>query len=297
MAPVHIRSVEDADRDAVTALLVAQLREHGIGTPETDVARTVAAFLRRPQRGALLVATRGGGPVGVAAVSFVWPIEHGRRAAWLEELYVLPAHRGAGIGGRLLTAACARVEAEGGVAVDLEVEAGHERAARLYERHGFTLLARARWVRRLAPPPAPVAPAPAETTGGCLCGAIRYRAAAPPLEVVHCHCSLCRRQSGAPFVTWATFPAAAFAVTAGQPAEVRATPRAVRTFCAACGSPLTFREPARPRSIDVTVGSADRPEALPPAHHIWTASALPWLRLDDDLARHPAENPAERDAE
>src|SRR5207244_2767526 len=73
--------------------------------------------------------------------------------------------------------------------------------------------------------------------------------------------------------------------------------RAVRHLGAACGTALTFRETARPGSVDVTVGSMDRPDAIVPAAHIWTASQLAWLRLGDDLPRHPGEDPAERDVE
>jgi ribosomal protein S18 acetylase RimI-like enzyme len=65
--------------------------------------------------------------------------------AWLEELYVEPAHRCGGLGTQLLHAACDVAIAEGARAVDLEVEAGHERAARLYERCGFRSHARQRW--------------------------------------------------------------------------------------------------------------------------------------------------------
>jgi len=115
--------------------------------------------------------------------------------------------------------------------------------------------------------------------------------------VSQCHCGICRRTTGAPFVTWATVPAGAFVFTAGTPAQLRATPRAVRELCAACGTALTFRETARPNSVDVTVGSMDRPEAIVPAAHIWTSSQLAWLRLADDLPRHAAEDPDERDVE
>jgi len=71
----------------------------------------------------------------------------------------------------------------------------------------------------------------------------------------------------------------------------------VRQLCAACGTALTFRETARPGSVDVTVGSMDHPDAMVPAAHIWTSSQLAWLRLGDDLPRHAGEDPAERDVE
>src|SRR5207245_8566880 len=151
------------------------------------------------------------------------------------------------------------------------------------------------WVARPGRVDAPRASAPpAEITGGCFCGAIRYRVSARTRDVSHCHCTICRRTTGAPFVTWATFPAAALVFTAGTPAELRATPRALRQLCAACGTALTFRETARPGSVDVTVGSMDRPDGVVPAAHIWTASQLAWLRLGDDLPRHAEADPAER---
>jgi hypothetical protein len=88
------------------------------------------------------------------------------------------------------------------------VEPGHERASRAtsgtFLRHD-----RQRWYRRLAPEPArPATPdASGALEGGYLCGAIRYRIAARANDVAHCHCGLCRRSTGAPFVTWLTVAA------------------------------------------------------------------------------------------
>jgi ribosomal protein S18 acetylase RimI-like enzyme len=146
-----VRAVGRADRDAVLRLLVAQLREHAIDTPPDAVGRALDAVLSNPERGRVLVATDGGSVIGFAALSFVWPLEHGGKSAWLEELYVEPAERGRGVGSALLRAACELAAASGAMAVDLEVDADHARAAHLYERNGFAPVARARYVRRLTP--------------------------------------------------------------------------------------------------------------------------------------------------
>jgi GNAT superfamily N-acetyltransferase len=146
---LDIRPVAASELDAATALLVAQLREHRVETPASRIADAVAAVVAHPDRGRILIARERGVVVGVAALSFVWPIEHGGRSAWLEELYVTPSARGRGIGTRLLRAAL-RVAAESGaVAVDLEVDADHRRVAALYAREGFAAVPRSRWVRRL----------------------------------------------------------------------------------------------------------------------------------------------------
>jgi GNAT superfamily N-acetyltransferase len=294
----EIRPAGPQDRDAVLALLVAQLREHDIDTPVPEVAHAVDGMLRHPGRGRILVALVDGSPIGVAVLSSVWTLEHGGRAMWLDELYVEPDRRGQGIGRQLLAAALQTAAGIGAIAVDLEVETSHARAARLYAREGFQRHDRTRWVRKLehGVPPSPAAVA-LPLVGGCFCGAVRYAVARPPREVTHCHCGICRRTTGAPFVTWATFPAAAFALSTGTPSEIRATPRAVRSFCSRCGTALTFRETARPNSVDVTVGSFDAPDALAPEEHIWTTSRLAWLHVDDDLAEHPEEKPGETDCE
>jgi hypothetical protein len=119
--------------------------------------------------------------------------------------------------------------------------------------------------------------------GGCLCGAIRYRAAKPPVMVTHCHCASCRRAAGSAFVTWATFRAGDFAFIAGEPARFRSSPKVERTFCPSCGTSLTYRHDDHADEVDVTVGSLDEPAAVAPLDHVWTQAKLPWLKVDDGL--------------
>ncbi len=128
-----------------------------------------------------------------------------------------------------------------------------------------------------------------ETTGGCLCGAVRYKATAEPLVVTHCHCSLCRKSSGAPFLTWVAFPRDSFVFTKGEPGVYRATDKAERAFCSACGTQITFRHVESSHQVDVTLGSLDDPEALRPVDHIWVSSKVEWLHIEDGLPRHRGE--------
>ena len=126
-----------------------------------------------------------------------------------------------------------------------------------------------------------------EHVGGCFCNAVRYRASGKPLVVAHCHCSMCRRISGAAVVTWATFPVTKLAITKGEPAQLASSAHAVRTFCGRCGTALTFLDRDRPESIDVTVGSMDHPNNFTPQLHIWTSSQVAWLKLDEHLPQLP----------
>jgi hypothetical protein len=124
-------------------------------------------------------------------------------------------------------------------------------------------------------------------TGGCLCGAIRYRIAGAPVEALYCHCRMCQRAHGAPVVAWLTVPFSSFAVTAGEPGGYRSSPAAVRHFCAVCGTPLTWRAVDNPQFLDVSIASLDEPGAVAPSLHLWTESRLAWLEIADRLPRHP----------
>ena len=124
-----------------------------------------------------------------------------------------------------------------------------------------------------------------EQTGGCLCGAVRYRAKAEPLQVVHCHCGMCQKASGAPFQTWVAFRSADLAFTSGAPAHYQSSEIARRGYCARCGTPLTFQYLNRPEQLSVTVGSLDDPGRVRPERHYWTSRQVAWLKLDDGLPR------------
>jgi GNAT superfamily N-acetyltransferase len=147
----RIEPVTHADREEAVRLLVAQLREHGIDTPESALRIAVDGVLGVPSRGRVLLVREGDSDaaIGVAYVSLVWSLEHGGPAAWLEELYVVPERRDDGVGTALLHAAMAVAQAEQCVALDLEVEASRARVTSLYRREGFTQHARTRWVKRL----------------------------------------------------------------------------------------------------------------------------------------------------
>ena len=122
-------------------------------------------------------------------------------------------------------------------------------------------------------------------TGGCLCGAVRYRIDGTQRRVTHCHCIHCRRAGGAAFVTWAEFDASEFRLVAGSPARYESRPSVTREFCAACGSQLTYRHADEPQVVDVTVCSLDDPAPLQPEDHVWCDRALPWIDMADGLPR------------
>ena len=119
--------------------------------------------------------------------------------------------------------------------------------------------------------------------GGCFCGAVRYRASAPPKASLICHCASCRRAAAAPAMPWVTFAADDFSITRGDLATYRSSPPVRRGFCGACGTPISYEHDERPDEVDVTTVSLDDPEAFPPTHHLRLMEALAWVRFGDGL--------------
>ena len=130
--------------------------------------------------------------------------------------------------------------------------------------------------------------------GGCLCGAIRYCATAGPLRGVICHCSMCRRHSGAPALAFVHFPATAFAWLRGEPAWYRSSHYAQRGFCATCGSTVAMREEVLADRVQVCVGSLDEPHTVRIDDHVWTGERIAWFDVKDELPRFPQNSPAVR---
>lgn len=127
--------------------------------------------------------------------------------------------------------------------------------------------------------------------GGCLCGAIRYEAKGPAFEETICHCSICRRASGAPYVAWFTVKLDGFRVVKGTLVQYRSSASGLRGRCTGCGTQITFLGNDAPEAIDVTTASLDNPALLPPKSHSYFDDRLPFVCAEDGLPRHKGALP------
>jgi len=121
------------------------------------------------------------------------------------------------------------------------------------------------------------------TEGGCICGSVRYRVIGEPAGSMVCHCQTCRRVAGAPVVAWVTYPTAQFQLLRGEPSHFHSSEPVRRTFCPACGTPLTYEHSDGAGFIDITTCSLDNPNLFPPTHHSWLSHDLEWIRFGDGL--------------
>ena len=113
-------------------------------------------------------------------------------------------------------------------------------------------------------------------TGGCQCGAVRFALKAVPNRVSICHCRMCQKAAGAPFASFADIERTDFAWTKGKPASFKSSSIAMRDFCAACGTPLSFRRIDGPR-IEIMTGAFDHPDRVIPTRQFGTESRHGWV--------------------
>jgi hypothetical protein len=139
-------------------------------------------------------------------------------------------------------------------------------------------------------------------TGGCMCGALRYEATAPPWQAFYCHCDTCRRAYGL-YMASVQFHGPDFRFTAAEPTYFRSSAFARRGFCGACGTPICFLYDGNPE-IWVITGSLDHPEDWPMTKgadwgrtfHVFVEHKLPWLELADGLPQLPGTAVASKTA-
>ena len=124
--------------------------------------------------------------------------------------------------------------------------------------------------------------APADTSGGCLCGAVRFAAALPSRWVAHCHCTRCRRAHGAAFVTWIGFPSQQVSVIEGAEllAAHESSAGTFRKFCKACGTKLFFESTRWAGETHVTLVAFDDPVDRAPTGHAFVEEHVTWLPFD-----------------
>ncbi|SEP59918.1 Uncharacterized conserved protein [Faunimonas pinastri] len=118
--------------------------------------------------------------------------------------------------------------------------------------------------------------------GRCFCGAVSIQARGQPFQVSWCHCRDCRRQTGAPAVVWAGFRADDVDWF-GEPKHRQSSPHITRSFCADCGTPLSYEDERLPGDVYIHAGAFDEADRLVPDRHAYVTSKLFWLHLEDGL--------------
>jgi hypothetical protein len=126
--------------------------------------------------------------------------------------------------------------------------------------------------------------------GSCLCGAVKFQISPPFAKFVHCHCSRCRKATGAAHASNIYLAPEQLTWLSGEDAVKRFNlPSALsfaRWFCSHCGGPVP-RLSRSSRTVVVPAGSLDGHPMEKPRARIFCNSQAPWACDEDDLPRHP----------
>ena len=124
-------------------------------------------------------------------------------------------------------------------------------------------------------------------TGSCLCGAVRFTVTLPTLFCGHCHCSMCRRNHGAAYVTWFAVPRSQLSVDAGadEVERYQSSAHGSRSFCRRCGTSLFCVVGNHPDVVDVPLASMDAAIDRGPESHIYFDDRAAWTVVGDELPR------------
>lgn len=153
-AATHIRPASAADLPALAELYRAFFAEIGVAVPER-LERNILGLIE-DRSAALVLLETGAAPAGLASASMVHGVEFGTSAE-IEDIYVAPAHRRQGLGGRLLAEMLAWCRAKGAAVVGVVVPPQSRAEPRLgafYARHGFRESGRVVMLLDLADEPA-----------------------------------------------------------------------------------------------------------------------------------------------
>lgn len=137
---------------------------------------------------------------------------------------------------------------------------------------------RAQLKKPLGPAKAPKPPAEC-AEGQCLCGAVRLEIDVPARWAWHDHSPASRRAHGAAYATYVGSYRSRFRITEGAEEITRFADKAtgtVRSFCARCGTPLTYERPRAATMVNIPRALFDTRTGREPRYHIAIDELRDW---------------------
>jgi len=127
------------------------------------------------------------------------------------------------------------------------------------------------------------------STGGCQCGAVRFRVEGELEDGSICHCRMCQKATGGLFGPYVRAPFAAVTWTRGEPGYFRSSNKVRRGFCRECGTPLTFEYDEG--NISFAVGAMDKPHLVKLCEQLASPGRIADFAVLADLPEHPIDEP------
>ncbi|WP_371926104.1 GFA family protein [Pseudomonas sp. LPB0260] len=121
--------------------------------------------------------------------------------------------------------------------------------------------------------------------GSCLCQRVKYEITGELLDVLNCHCSMCRKLHASAFRTRARVAAKDWRTLSGERfiKFYESSKGEHKGFCSECGSSLFTRFDAAPEVLGFPLGTLDDDPKVKPARHVYVGSKAPWFDITDTL--------------
>lgn len=125
-----------------------------------------------------------------------------------------------------------------------------------------------------------------QLAGRCFCGAVHYSVADAFRYAMNCHCSNCRRTTGAAFKPIAGIERDKLAITKGsENLLIVGDDTGHDAHCKACGSFL-YSVVREGEYVHVAMGTLTDAPSIRPSAHIFVGSKAPWFTITDDLPQY-----------
>ena len=130
------------------------------------------------------------------------------------------------------------------------------------------------------------------TSGGCLCGGVRFELSEPAPEAGYCHCTRCQGRTGSGSSAQARIDGRTFRLLeGGDLVKCWRHPDGgfEKCFCRECGAHLFSRNPDDPTQMSVRMSAFDGDPGVRPSFRTFVADAAPWEPIPDDGLKRYAE--------
>ena len=127
-------------------------------------------------------------------------------------------------------------------------------------------------------------------SGGCQCGAVRFRLTGRPGTSSVCYCRMCQKASASHTLALVSVGEARFEWSRGAPSWFQSSNAARRGFCSACGTPLAYDAPD---GLALSVLAFDNPDAVAPTIAYGTEAKRIWCDAIPDLPERETMEDAE----
>ncbi len=132
--------------------------------------------------------------------------------------------------------------------------------------------------------------------GSCLCGLVKFNIHSAISDIIHCHCSLCRKSSGTAYATNGYVDVDKFKIIQGEEHlnffEIKTGKK--RHFCSNCASPIYSSNNSDLSRIRIRLGVIDSSIAERPISHNFITSKADWEDLDAQLPRYESYEPSRK---